>query len=53
MQPKTYTQKPQAQNVPQQNAATSATADLAQSPYVPDAYLGIGSSMNDDDDLPF
>ena len=52
MQPKNYSQKPQSQNAQQANQASSA-ASSSQAPYVPDAYLGIGSSMNDDDDLPF
>lgn len=52
MQPKNYSQKPQSQNAQQANRASSA-ASPSQAPYVPDAYLGIGSSMNDDDDLPF
>ena len=52
MQPKNYSQKPQSQNAQQANQASSA-ASSSQAPYVPDAYLGIGSSMNGDDDLPF
>ena len=52
MKPKNYSQKPQSQNAQHANQASSA-ASPSQAPYVPDAYLGIGSSMNDDDDLPF
>lgn len=52
MQPKNYSQKPQSQNAQQPNQVSPA-ASPSQAPYVPDASLGIGSSMNDDDDLPF
>ena len=52
VQPKTYTTKEQTSDTKHQNNQTAAPAP-AQAPYVPDAYLGIGSSMNDDDDLPF
>ena len=52
VQPKTYTTKEQTSDTKHQNNQTTTPAP-AQAPYVPDAYLGIGSSMNDDDDLPF
>lgn len=52
VQSKTYTTKEQTSDTKHQNNQTAAPAP-AQAPYVPDAYLGIGSSMNDDDDLPF
>ena len=52
MQPKTYNQKPQ--NASQQNTAQPAQIVQAQPSYIPDAYLGISTSVSDDDDeLPF
>ena len=48
VQQKPYNQKTRTQN-PQLQAPTSAPA---QSSFIPDAYLGIGT-VSDDDDLPF
>ena len=50
VQPKSY-QKAQTQN---QNTTAPAPSAPAQNSFIPDAYLGISSASNDDDDdLPF
>ena len=51
VQHNSYSQKNQAQN--NQKAETSTSSAPAQPSFIPDAYLGIGTSMSDDDDLPF
>lgn len=52
VQPKTYNQKPQTQNVQSQNTAQSVPVAPAQPSFIPDASLEI-STMSDDDDLLF